>query len=392
VGVGAVDDPFVILLVEGDDAGGAEVVLCGLSGGTGHGLQGFRIVQEGDRGLGHGFDVAYAEESTVDAVFDQLGHAADAGGDGGDAAGHGFEGGEAERLHLAGHQHEVGEGEELVDVVLLAEEVDAVLNAVADGEVLGLGAVGAVADEEQAGGDDGGDAGEGLDDIQNALDGAEVREMDEEFFVGQGEAGAHGLDEFGAADVDVAVDEIADDLDLAVNGEGLAGAVAEMGGDGGDAVGLGDAKAGDGEIAAVLADEGDVGAVEGGDEGEVAATGGEHLAGEEGADGVGDGVVDVEDVEGVELGDLGHAGGEGEIVGGVLEERVVVDLDLMEVDVLLAAGEAEGLGGGDEVDLVTACGELDAEFRGDDAGAAVGGVAGDADLHCGLLLLGGLRL
>ncbi len=161
-----------------------------------------------------------------------------------------------------------------------------------------------------------------------------------------------------------------------------------MTGNCGDAVGLLDAEAGDGEVGAVEADEGDVGAVEGGDEGEAAAAGGdgfglEHLAGEEGGDGVGDGVVDVEEVEGVELGDLGHAGGEGEVVGGVLEEGVVGDLDLVEVDVGFAAGEAEGLGVGDEVDVVAAGGELDAELGGDDAGAAVGGVAGDADAAAG---------
>ena len=70
------------------------------------------------------------------------------------------------------------------------------------------------------------------------------------------------------ADVDVAVDEVADDFDLAGDAEGFAGAVAEVGGDGGDAVGLVDAEAGDGEVGAVEADEGDVGAVERGDEGE----------------------------------------------------------------------------------------------------------------------------
>ncbi len=161
-----------------------------------------------------------------------------------------------------------------------------------------------------------------------------------------------------------------------------------MAGDGGDAVGLGDAEFGDGKVRAVEADEGDVCAVERGDEGKCAAgeAGGlrlDHLAGEERADGVGDGVVDVEEIERVELGDLGHAGGEGEVVGRVFEERVVGDGYFVEVDVGLAAGEAEGLRVGDEVDLVAAGGEFDSELGGHDAGAAVGGVAGDADLHKG---------
>ena len=47
----------------------------------------------------------------------------------GTLAGHGFERGEAEAFHLAGHEHEVGERKEFVDVVLLAEEVDAIADA-----------------------------------------------------------------------------------------------------------------------------------------------------------------------------------------------------------------------------------------------------------------------
>ncbi len=53
----------------------------------------------------------------------------------------------------------------------------------------------------------------------------------------------------------------------------------------------------------------------------------------------------------------------------------------MEVNIGFAAGEAEGLRVGDEVDLVAAGGEFDAEFGGDNAAAAVGGITGDADLH-----------
>ncbi len=75
----------------------------------------------------------------------------------------------------------------------------------------------------------------------DALDGAEVGEVDEKFLIGSGEAGAHGGDQVGLADVDVAVDEVADDFDLGGDAEELAGAVAEVAGDGGDAVGLCDA-------------------------------------------------------------------------------------------------------------------------------------------------------
>ena len=50
-------------------------------------------------------------------------------------------------------------------------------------------------------------------------------------------------------------------------------------------------------------------------------------------------------------------------------------------DVALPAAQAKGLRVGDEVHLMAARGELDAKLGGDDAAAAVGGIAGDADLH-----------
>ena len=37
------------------------------------------------------------------------------------------------------------------------------------------------------------------------------------------------------------------------------------------------------------------------------------------------------------------------------------------------------------MDFVSGGGEFDAEFGGDDSGAAVGGIAGDADAHCAAL-------
>ena len=139
---------------------------------------------------------------------------------------------------------------------------------------------------------------------------------------------------------------------MAGDAEVAEGLVAEVLRDAGDAVGLLDGVAGDGQIAAIEADEGDVGAVERGDEGQAAAAGGEHLAREQGADGVRDGVVDVEQVELVELGDLSHARGQGQVVGGKLEERIIGDGDLVIEDAVVAAVEAKGLRVGDEVDLV----------------------------------------
>src|ERR1035437_9959469 len=95
------------------------------------------------------------------------------------------------------------------------------------------------------------------------------------------------------------------------------------------------------------------------------------------------GVMDVEQVERVELGHFGHAGGEREIVRWMLEERVAEYVDFVEVDVGLAATEAERRRRGDEVDFVAAGGEFDAELGGDDSASAISWVAGDADLAFG---------
>ena len=53
----------------------------------------------------------------------------------------------------------------------------------------------------------------------------------------------------------------------------------------------------------------------------------------------------------------------------------------MIANVFLAAIEAEWLRVSDEVHLVTARRKLNAELCGNNAGAAVGGIASNADLH-----------
>ena len=73
-----------------------------------------------------------------------------------------------------------------------------------------------------------------------------------------------------------------------------------------DAVGLLDGEFGDAEVRGVHAHQGDIGAVQRGDEGQ-AAGGRHHLLRQHGGDGMGNRVMDVQDVEVVALGDFGHA-------------------------------------------------------------------------------------
>jgi len=93
------------------------------------------------------------------------------------------------------------------------------------------------------------------------------------------------------------------------------------------------------------------------------------------------GVVDVEQVERFGFEDFEHFCGEGQGVGRMVEERVGDDFDFVEMDALVVGVHADGRGVADKMDVVAAGGKFHAELGGDDAGAAVGGVTGDADAH-----------
>ena len=65
----------------------------------------------------------------------------------------------------------------------------------------------------------------------------------------------------------------------------------------------------------------------------------------------------------------------------VLEQRIGGDFHLVVVDPGCIRIEPDGIGIGDEMNLMPAQGEFEAEFGGDDAAAAIGGIAGDPDFH-----------
>jgi hypothetical protein len=91
--------------------------------------------------------------------------------------------------------------------------------------------------------------------------------------------------------------------------------------------------------------------------------------------------VDVEQVQPFCLRDVHHLGRQGDGVRGVLEERVGHCLYLMKEEVLLEGGEAEGESVANKVNLVSPLAEMDPELCGNGSASAVGGIAGDADLH-----------
>src|SRR4029077_6749041 len=179
--------------------------------------------------------------------------------------------------------------------------------------------------------------------------------------------------------VEIAIHKIGDYFDGAFDVELFESLIQKVLGDGGDAVALFDGEFCDGQIAAVTADESDVCAMESGDERETTRSG--HGTRQESADGVGNGVVDVEEVEGFGLEDFEHFCGKSESVGRMIKKRVARDFDLVKMDTGVVGIHPDGRGVADEMDVVSAGGKLLAELGGDDAGAAVRWVTGDADLH-----------
>ena len=91
--------------------------------------------------------------------------------------------------------------------------------------------------------------------------------------------------------------------------------------------------------------------------------------------------MDMQQVERFGFENFEHFCSERQRVGGVVEERVGDDFDFVEMDARIVGVHADGRGIADEMNVVATRGEFHAKLGGDDAGAAVSGVAGDTDAH-----------
>ena len=107
----------------------------------------------------------------------------------------------------------------------------------------------------------------------------------------------------------------------------------------------------------------------------------EHLFGEQGRDGMRNGIVDVQQVQIVVVSHFRHARRQRKTIGRILEQRIVGHFHFVIVDARRTRVQPDGIGVGNEMDLMAARGQFQTEFGGDNAAAAVRGIAGDADLH-----------
>ncbi len=336
-------------------------------------LQALFVAEDVDGLFGHGGYVAYVAEVAGFAVYVDLGEAAGIGGDDGHGAGHGFEGREAEALGLGGEQEEVGDAEYLADLLLLAEEAYIVVHAEGAGELFHLQAVGAVAYHQQLAGHGLFYAGEDVYHIGHALHAAEVGYV-HEYLLAIGREHLLEVVLIGMVKA-LYVYEVGDDEDVLFYLERAKGFLAQVLGYGGDSVALVDGEGDDGGIGGVAAHEGDVGAVEGGDEWYVLAGLLEYLPGKVGGRGVGYGVVQVQHVELLVHYDIDHGACQGGLVGGEVEQGVCGHLYFVEVDIgVEALAEPHGLLVGDEVYFVAFIGKGKAQLGSQHAAAAKGGI------------------
>ena len=131
----------------------------------------------------------------------------------------------------------------------------------------------------------------------------------------------------------------------------------------------------------MLADEGDVGSVQGGDHGNHDALVLEDLARHVGGIGVRNRVVHVQQVKLFALHHLNHHARQGELVGLVLKERIVLNLNLVKVEVGLKDVHARGHGIADHVNTVSLARQKGCQLSGEHSGPSEGGVANDSDAH-----------
>src|SRR5262249_41652441 len=145
-------------------------------------------------------------------------------------------------------------------------EADVFLQLLFADQVFGGAAVGPIAHQDELGGHPGANECEYFDSVGDALDRSKIREVHEDRLATGGDLRAEFA--IGFAGVGVAVDEVGNYFDRALDVELFDGLVQEIFRDGGYAIGLLDGKAHDGQEAAVAADECDVSPMQRGDEGQ----------------------------------------------------------------------------------------------------------------------------
>jgi len=347
-----------------------------------HGTQSRFIAQHLDGVTRHGLHVADIGHESSDTVLDQFRHSAAARGNRNHFTSHPFEGCEPKRFQFARHQQHVCDRQFFPDLILLPQKRHVLVKAFLHRQPFRLRAIGPIANHQQLGRDFLAHTVEDFDHIQNALHRTEVGKVHQQPLVVRHILTAL-FQPFRLAQILVAVHKVRDDLNVILDVENVKRAVAQVLRDRCHAVALLDGKARNWKIRAVESDQSDVGPVQGGDKRQVAPRRSrrQHLFGQHRAHRVRDRVVYVQQIEFVELRHLRHPRSQRQIVGRIFKQRIAGNLDLVVMNVRFGPGQANGLGIGNEVNLVAAASKLQPQFGGHNSAAAIGRITGDPNLH-----------
>ena len=225
------------------------------------------------------------------------------------------------------------------------------------------------------------DPGEDLHHGVDALDRPEVGHVDDELGrLVRRETLPQARD--GSAAVDLAVEAIGDDLDIAAHAQLLAGGRAQALGHGGHAVRRLDRVGDDLRKRWVASDQGDVGAMQRRHDPWHRMTAGlQHLFRQQRRRGVRDSVVRVDDLQRELARHLHDLVGQRQDVLRFAKERIARRVDLVEDEPGLIVAEPERRIRADQVHLVAAIRERLGQLGRDDPASTDGCVADDADVH-----------
>ena len=337
------------------------------------------IRQDADPRRSHVVNRPHWEKESCLTVTDDLGNPSNIGGNDRCSTRHGFQSGKTEGLRLGWQQEEVRTRQELLHRLMLTEEHHLLREPELRGALGGARPVGTIPDHDQAGIDRLLHAGKNIDDIFSSFHRPEIGDMHHDLLPSRSERGS--VAGFAPRTPGLGVDEIRDDLNpFPWHREVPHSFVSQVAGHGGDSVRFEDREPRNRVERRMQANERDVRAVKCRDDLQRPFVG-EHLFRQIGRSGVWNRIVHVDEIELMFPRGVMQCDRERERVGGMFKKRVVPHFHFMEEYSLAEPTEPKRLIIRDEMDLVAPFGECESQFRGDRARAAVGRIAGDANLQ-----------
>src|SRR6185312_5863961 len=327
----------------------------------------------------HPLDVADIIEIAGFALYGDLRKAAGIGGNDGHTRGHRFESGQAETFIFGRQEEELGDGEDVLHLLLFADKTNVVADVELAAKAFGTASLGPVADEEKFRRHFLPNDIEYAHNVQDAFHFSEVGRVEQNAFAVGGDHPPEGVDGFAVKPA--GIDKVINDLDFLFDIEDLVGLVTQVLGDGRDGIRLVDREGDDRREGLVAADQGDIRAVERGDHRYLAALGLDDLLGHVGGGGVRDRVMDVKQVQMMVDDDVDKGAGQGGFVWRIVEQRVRRDANLVVKNICVELIQPNGLLIGYKVNLVALIGQRFPQLCRKDAAATEGRITNNTYTH-----------